>query len=96
MGKGGVRGAGGRGFGFVLKIPRGGGGVQKGEGRGAGRVSAANWRIFGGANFFYGGRNVHQVLFSTAQPQFVPRTNLFCPWDKPGSNGGRKSLSVKR
>ena len=43
---------------FVIEIP-GGGGVSRrggGRGRGAGRVSAANWGIFpGGAKFFFSG-----------------------------------------
>ena len=42
---------GGRGIHFLLKIPGGGGGSG-----GAGRVSAANWGIWGGGglNFFFG------------------------------------------
>ena len=46
----------------LLKIP-GGGGLQDGRGRGAGRVSVANWGIFWGGEakyFFFRGRNVHQ------------------------------------
>ena len=50
----GVRGAGGGGDGFI-ENPRGGGGVsRRGKGRGAGRVSAANWGIFlGGEGYFF-------------------------------------------
>ena len=33
--------------------------------------------------------------FCTVEAQFVPGTNPVCPWDKPGTKGGRKSLSVK-
>ena len=49
-------GGGGR-WGFLLKIPGEGGGVEEGRGRGAGRVSAANWGILGrrGAKFFFFG-----------------------------------------
>ena len=63
-GEGGVRGDGrGGGIGFLLQIP-GGGGVSGGRGgRGAGRVSAANWGIWGGGGpkYFFRGRNVHQA-----------------------------------
>ena len=67
-GEGGVRGAReGGGVGFLLKIPRGGGGFPGGEG--AGRVSAVHWGIFagggGGLNIFFRGRNVHQVTGRT-------------------------------
>ena len=42
------------GIGFLLKSP--GGGPPGREGRGAGRVSAANWGIWGGgAKYFFGG-----------------------------------------
>ena len=63
-GEGGVRGArsGGRGGGrFSIENPRRGS-LQDGRGRGAGRVSAANWGIFGGGglSIFFGGRNVNQ------------------------------------
>ena len=34
-------------------------------------------------------------LFYTAEAQFVPATNPVCPWDIPGTKGGRKSLCVK-
>ena len=34
-------------------------------------------------------------LFYTAEAQFVPGTNPVCPWDIPGTKGGRKSLCVK-
>ena len=55
-------GLGGR---FLWKIP-GGGGLQEEEGLRGGRVSAANWGIFGGGGgliFFVRGRNVHQVTY---------------------------------
>ena len=41
---------------FLLKIP-GGGVSRRGRGRGAGRVSAVNWRIWGGggAKYFFSG-----------------------------------------
>ena len=39
---------GGGGVDFLLNIPGGGGGLQEGRGRGAGRVSAANSGIWGG------------------------------------------------
>ena len=45
-GERGVRGAGRGGGRFLLKIP--GGGSRGGEGRGAGRVSAAQWGIWRG------------------------------------------------
>ena len=39
-----------------MKIPGGGGGLQEGSGRGAGRVSAANWGMRGGGlNIFFSG-----------------------------------------
>ena len=48
---------------FFIENPRGGGWGRE-RGRGARRVSAANWGIFlgggGGLNFFFRGRNVHQ------------------------------------
>ena len=56
-GEGGVRGARrGRGR-FLIENPRRVGGFQEGEGRGAGRVSAANWEIFlgRGAKYFFSG-----------------------------------------
>ena len=34
-------------------------------------------------------------LFYTAEAQFVPGTNPVCPWDIPGTKGGRQSLCVK-
>ena len=42
-----------------------GGAFQKGRGRGAGRVSAVNWGIWGGegAKYFFRRRNVHQVAY---------------------------------
>ena len=54
----------GWGIGFLLKIPKGGGGGPGGAEGPAGRVSVANWEIFGGGgglNIFFRGRNVHQV-----------------------------------
>ena len=56
-GEGGVRGAGRGGkFGFLLKSQERGGGLQEGRGgRGAGRVSAANWGWGGGAKYFFSG-----------------------------------------
>ena len=57
---------GGGGIGFLIENSRTGGGGA-GSGRAAGRVSAANLGIFwgGGANFFFGGRNVHQANVNT-------------------------------
>ena len=53
---------GGGGCSILIETPREG--VSRRErGRGAGRVSAANWGIWGGGgglNIFFGGRNVHQ------------------------------------
>ena len=44
---------------FVIENPRRGGGCsRRGRGRGAGRVSAANWGIFGG-----GGRERLNIFF---------------------------------
>ena len=58
-GEGRVRGAGRGGGGgrFLLKIPRGGGVSGGGGGRGAGRVSAVSWGIWGegGAKYFFSG-----------------------------------------
>ena len=63
-GKGSPRRREGRGRFFIEKARRGGGLSRRGKGRGAGRVSAANWGIFwgggGGLNIFFRGRNVHQ------------------------------------
>ena len=48
---------------FFTENPRRGGDFQ--EGRGAGRVSAANWGTGGGGlNIFFRGRNVHQDSLS--------------------------------
>ena len=44
---------------FFIENPRRGGGSRKGRGRGAGRVSAANWGTFlgrGGLNSFLGAK----------------------------------------
>ena len=46
---------GGGGLDSLLKIPQAGEGLQEGEGRGGGRVSAANWGIGGGAKYFLSG-----------------------------------------
>ena len=60
----GLEGGGGGGLEFLLKFPKGGGWVSmRGRGRGAGRVSAANWGI-GGLNIFFRGQNVHQEKLS--------------------------------
>ena len=60
-GEGGVRGAGGGGDDFLLKIPGGGGGVP-GVGRGREGVCGKSGNLErGGAKYFLGGRNVHQV-----------------------------------
>ena len=47
---------------FIENPRRGGGGRPEERGRGAGRVSAANWGIWGGGgvNIFFQCRNVHQ------------------------------------
>ena len=52
----------GRGDRFLIENPRGGGVSARGRGRGAGRLSAANWFLFwgGGLNIFFRGRNVHR------------------------------------
>ena len=34
-------------------------------------------------------------LFYAVATQLVPATSPACPWDKPGSEGGRKTLRVK-
>ena len=47
-GEGGVRGARRRRDWFLMENPRRGGGSRRGRGRGAGRMSAANWRLGGG------------------------------------------------
>ena len=49
---------------ILLKIPGGGGGSPGGVG--AGRVSAANWRIWRGVglNIFFRGRNVLQAYYA--------------------------------
>ena len=41
------------------------------------------------------GTNPGFLLIHTAEAQFVPGTNPVCPWDIPGTKGGRKSLCVK-
>ena len=57
----GSRGARGGGLAFFTENPRRGGVSRRGRGRGAGRVSASNWGIWGGGlNIFFRGRNVHQ------------------------------------
>ena len=38
----------------LFRSLRTGGGLQEGRGRGAGRVSAANWGMGGGLNIFFG------------------------------------------
>ena len=56
---------------LFLKIPGGGGVSRRGRSRGAGRVSAANWGIFGGGGanfFFFRGRNVHQAKLILKRP----------------------------
>ena len=61
-GKGGFEAPGGGGIHHLLKIP---GGVGSRRGRGAGRVSAANWGLWGGGGanfFFFRGRNVQVFL----------------------------------
>ena len=64
-GRGSPERQGGRGVGFLLKIPGGGGSPKRGwEGaRGAGRVSAGNLGELGGGgglNIFFRGRNARQ------------------------------------
>ena len=66
-GEGGSRGAGGR-WGIVFfYLEAQEGGLEDERGRGAGRVSAANWGIGGGLNFFFSGPKC---------PPRVPRTVL--------------------
>ena len=48
LGEGGVRSAGRGGRGLCIEDPRRGGGGFQERGRGAGRVSVANWGIWGG------------------------------------------------
>ena len=60
--KGGGRGEReGGGFGFVLKMP-GGGGLTEGGGDGEGSGSVSGELGGGGLNIFFRGRNVHQVF----------------------------------
>ena len=49
-----------------------------------------------GQSGFVPGTNPGFFLFYTAEAQFVPGTNPVCPWDIPGTKGGRQSLCVKR
>ena len=54
-----------------LKIPKGGGGLEEGRGRGAGRVSAANWGFWGGgAKYFFFGAEMSTKLEAA---QFLPK-----------------------
>ena len=55
---------------FIEKSPRGGG--KAGRGRAARRVSVANWRIFGGAKFFFSGaeRSTKEMLSQYPQSVF--------------------------
>ena len=76
-------GGGGR---FLLKIPEGGGGVSR-SGRGAGRVSAANWGFWeqgGGAKYFFSGpkcppsncqreSNMHRIEVHHFASPFAPQ-----------------------
>ena len=78
--EGGVRGAGRGGGRLLIENPRRGV-SRKGRGRGARRVSAANWEIArggGGLNiFFVRGRNVHQdYLPEKFLPEFVLKLPL--------------------
>ena len=85
-GEGRVRGAGRAGVDFLLKIPEGGGGGFPGGrgGRGAGRVSAANWGMGGGAKFFFFGAEMSTKFRSggasecTLVPAFV-----LGDWEEP-------------
>ena len=89
-GEGGVRGAGGGGSVFLLEIPGGGGVSKRGRGRGAARVSAANWGFFGGGdlNIFFRGRNVHQdehfralsVVFCDRRSEFLFPYRIYSPY----------------
>ena len=48
-----------------------------------------------GQSGFVPGTNPGFLLIYTAEAQLVPGTNPVCPWDIPGTKGGRKSLCVK-
>ena len=48
-----------------------------------------------GQSGFVPGTNPGFSPYFTAEAQFVPGTNPVCPWDIPGTKGGRKSLCVK-
>ena len=65
MGRGSPERQGGRGVGFLSKVPGGGGGSPRGGvggGEGAGRVSAGNLgELGGGLNIFFRGRNARPV-----------------------------------
>ena len=38
---------------------------------------------------------VFLLIFYTMEPQFVPGTNPVCPWDNPGTKGGKKVYVLK-
>ena len=56
---------------FLLEIPGGGGGLspRRGRGRGAGRVSAANWGFWGGR----GGGGLRGANYFFSEPKCPPR-----------------------
>ena len=66
--EGGVRGAGSGGGRLFMENPRKGGGLQKGRGRGAGSVSAADWGIgWGGAKYFFSGPKCPPSIYAFAK-----------------------------
>ena len=77
-GEGGVRGAGRGGDRFFIENPRTWGVLGGGRGRRAGRVSAANWGIFGGG-FLGAEMSTKKMLmlsaFATTLPASHPRAS---------------------
>ena len=70
---------GGRGDRFLIENPRRGG-LQRRRGRGAGRVSAANWGIFGGGQIFFFGAEmstkIKYILENISLENAVKKTEL--------------------
>ena len=81
---------------FFIENPRRGGGFSR-RGRGAGRVSAANWGILrggcGGAKyFFFQGRNVHQANLAPLQSE-TPECGSRRMGDLGTQGGSAKALA---